>query len=343
MRPLLHPTLLNGRSGDPVLCLETLFEKQIILFDLGTIDALTPRQVNRIDHVFVSHAHIDHIFGFDRLLRLLVGREKQVHLYGPPEFAERIGHKLQGYHWNLASGYHSDLVFTVTEIGPSSVTKTVSFRLKNSFAPEEMGHGLSPDRPILHEPHFRIRAALLDHKTPCLAFAIEEIQHVNIWKTELANRGLPIGSWLHDLKRAVLSNAPDDHRIRINEGGGQASGREIALGALRDVYRVTPGEKIGYVTDAADTAENRRKIIDLVFRADILFIEAPFAGADSSLAAERAHLTTLAAGEIARAAQVRHVEPFHFSPRYAGSEQSLMAEVMTAFGGINARVASSGA
>ncbi len=66
---------------------------------------------------------------------------------------------------------------------------------------------------------------------------------------------------------------------------------------------------------------------------DILFIEAPFAGEDAALAAERAHLTTVAAGEIARAAQVRHVEPFHFSPRYAGQEQRMMAEVAEAFVG----------
>jgi len=29
---------------------------------------------------------------------------------------------------------------------------------------------------------------------------------------------------------------------------------------------------------------------------------------------------------------VRRVEPFHFSPRYAGEEGRMMAEVMTAFG-----------
>ena len=49
-----------------------------------------------------------------------------------------------------------------------------------------------------------------------------------------------------------------------------------------------------------------------------LYIEAAFAEADATLAAERSHLTTRAAGEIARAAKVRGVEPFHFSPRYEG-------------------------
>jgi ribonuclease Z len=94
---------------------------------------------------------------------------------------------------------------------------------------------------------------------------------------------------------------------------------------------VTPGQKIGYVTDVADTADNRKAIIELVKGADILFIESAFAKADVALAAVRAHLTTEAAGQIAREAGVRRVEPFHFSPRYAGEDERMENEVMAAF------------
>jgi ribonuclease Z len=65
----------------------------------------------------------------------------------------------------------------------------------------------------------------------------------------------------------------------------------------------------------------------------MLFIEAPFAIADAALAAQRAHLTTAAAGEIAREAEARRVEPFHFSPRYEREEKEMMEEVMEAFRG----------
>ena len=75
MRPFLHPNLVNGRTGDPAVYIETLFEKQTVLFDLGDISNLPPRKIHRLDHVFVSHTHIDHFIGFDRLLRVLAGRE----------------------------------------------------------------------------------------------------------------------------------------------------------------------------------------------------------------------------------------------------------------------------
>jgi ribonuclease Z len=105
----------------------------------------------------------------------------------------------------------------------------------------------------------------------------------------------------------------------------------LPLAALRSVLTVTPGQKIAYVTDAADIAANRKAIIELVRNADLLFIEAAFAQADAALAAERAHLTTAAAGRIAREAGVRRIEPFHFSPRYAGEEERLLNEAMSAF------------
>jgi ribonuclease Z len=332
MRPLLHPSLINGRFGDPALYVETLFETRAILFDLGDIALLPPRKVLRLEQVFVSHAHIDHFIGFDRLLRLLVGREKTIHLYGPAGFIGHVGHKLSGYRWNLVDRYESDLVFVVTEIEASLATRTARFRLKGGFAAEEIGSGRAGDGVLHRESGFRVSTAILEHRTPCLAFAIEEAVHVNIWKNRLAEMGLPVGPWLNALKRAVIEALGDDHPVRVAPVSG-SDGQEMPLGALRGVVTVTPGQKIGYVTDVADTAANRAAIIELVRNADLLFIEAVFAEADVALAAERAHLTTTAAGAIARAAGVQRIEPFHFSPRYAGEEARMLNEVIAAFAG----------
>ena len=331
MRPLLHPCLLNGRKGDPALYIETLFEKHAVLFDLGDLSNLPPRKIHRLEHVFVSHTHIDHFIGFDRLLRVLAGRQKTLNLYGPPDFIEQVQHKLHAYRWNLVDRYAFDLIFVVTEIDPSFTTRKARFRLKNAFAIEGATGSSIPDAVICSQPGFRVSTAVLDHGTPCLAFAIEEAAHVNIWKNKLLELGLPVGPWLHELKRAIIENRPDDHMIRIASRAGVCAERQ--LGMLRNAVTVTPGQKIAYVTDVADTAANRAAIIKLIQGADLLYIEATFAQGDAALAAERKHLTTGAAGSIARSARVRRVEPFHFSPRYEGDEARMLNEVMSAFSG----------
>jgi len=332
MRPLFHPTLVNGRFGDPVLFIDTLFERHAILFDLGDIAALTPREIFRVEHIFVSHAHIDHFFGFDRLLRILVGRETRIHLYGPEAFIGRVRHKLHAYHWNLVDRYLNDLVLFVTEIDAAHRTHTARFRLKKAFVREEIDQGQLADGYLLRGPNFSVSTAILGHRTPCLGFALQERAHVNVWKNRLAELGLPIGPWLREFKRAVIENEPDDSVIAIGSRSGSPELRTMRLGDLRHAVTVTPGQKIGYVTDVADTPANREKIIQLVQGADTLFIEAAFADADAALASERAHLTTKAAGEIARAAGARRVEPFHFSPRYEGEGDRLLAEVHHVFG-----------
>lgn len=330
MRPLFHPSLVNGRYGDPTVYVETLFEKRSLLFDIGEIASLAPRKIRRVDQVFVSHAHIDHFVGFDHLLRLLVGHEKSVQMFGPPGFAEHVFHKLQAYRWNLVESYPCDLVFDVSEFGVDNSISTTRFRLRKAFAAEPSGSRKTVSGVLCDEPTHRVSAAILEHGTPCLAFALQEAAHVNVWKNRLLERGLPVGPWLLSLKKAVVERRDDDQLIRIGEAA--TSDRLVPLASLRDLVTFTAGQKIGYVTDVGDTPGNRAAIVALIQNADILFIEAAFAGADAALARQRAHLTTTAAGEIAREANVRRVEPFHFSPRYAGEQKRMLAEVMAAFG-----------
>jgi ribonuclease Z len=206
--------------------------------------------------------------------------------------------------------------------------RVARFRLKASFEAEGVAHAAISAGLVHEDGFFRVSAAILEHRdTVSLGFAIEEATHVNVWKNRLVEVGLPVGPWLKDLKRAVLEDRPPDTPIAV----GAPVSRTLPLGTLRGVVTITPGQKIAYVTDVADTPANRAAIVRLAKGADILFIEAVFAHADTALARERAHLTTTAAGEIARAAGVRRVEPFHFSPRYSGDEVRLLGEVMAAF------------
>lgn len=331
MRPRFHPMLVNGRWGDPALFVDLLLERRAVLFDIGGIAALPGRSVLRLTDVFVSHAHMDHFFGFDHLLRLLVGRARELRLYGPERFIGQVGARLSGYTWNLAERYEADLSFLVTEVsGPSA--QRARFRLSTRFAREDLGSAELPDGVLLDEPSITVRCAELEHGTPVLGFALQEAEHVNIWRNRLDELGLDTGPWLTTLKRAIFARLPDDTPVEARRRDGGT--RTLLLGDLREqVVSITPGQKLAYVTDVADSPENRARVVDLARGADTLFIESTFAREDAAMARARAHLTTAAAGAIARQAGVARVEPFHFSPRYAGREADMLAEVEAAFRG----------
>lgn len=334
MTPSLHPKLVNGRTGDPALYLEVLHRTEAFLFDCGDLSPLSARHLLRVGVLAVSHAHMDHWAGFDRLLRLLIGRQATVRIVGPQGFAERVHHRLHAYTWNLAERIPADLVIEVTEVLRAPTWPRARLRLHRRFTLEPLPPLASgPDGTVLRLGPLCLSAAVLDHGTQSLGFALEEAAHVNVWKSRLAERGLPAGPWLAELKRAVTEGYPDSFPVPVFDRASSAAGAPVRrLAELRDLVTITPGQRIAYLTDFEDTQENRALAVGLAKRADLLFIEAPFLAADLELARDRRHLTTRAAGEIAKAAGARRVEPFHFSPRYSGRERQLLDEVLAAFG-----------
>lgn len=324
MRPNLHPRLVNGRFGDPGLFVEMLHRREALLFDLGDLSPLVARDLLRVTHVFVTHAHMDHFVGFDALLRVNIGRDRTIRLVGPEGFADRVWHKLQAYQWDLVERYSADLVFEVTELGAEGRTRRARFSFKRAFAREELGDGIAEEGVVAAGDGFAVRAVLLEHHGVSIGFAVAEPAHVNVWKNRVEARGLPVGPWLQSLKRAIAEDRPDEWAVETPRG-------PVPLGGLRELAGVGPGQKIAYVTDVADTPGNRAAIAALARGADLFFLESCFAADDRAQALARAHLTTTATGEIARAAGVRRLEPFHFSPRYEGEEERMLAEVDAAF------------
>jgi ribonuclease Z len=333
MKPLFHPRLVNDPFGDPGLYVEFLFERRALLFDLGDLSPLPARQLLKVTHAFVSHTHMDHFAGFDALLRLFLGRDKILHLFGPPGFIDRVEHKLAGYTWNLVANYESDFVVRASEVSPENGPDMALFRSRTGFRREIAEASSSAPGVLLDEETFQVRATFLDHQIPCLAFALEEKFHVNVWKSGLEELGLPTGSWLRDLKSAVARGEPAETPVTVRwREDGALRERTVSLGELREkVLRIVPGQKIAYVTDAGYTPENAAAIVDLARGADTLFIEAAFTHEEERRAAEKYHLTARQAGELARAAEVKRLIPFHFSPKHAEEGERLVREAMEAF------------
>ena|SRR3990172_481617 len=333
MKPIFHPHLVNNPFGDPALYIDFLFEKRAMMFDLGDISVLAPRKILRLSHIFASHTHMDHFMGFDRIVRICIGRGKCIHLFGPENFVDQVGHKLAGYTWNLVRNYETDFTIIANEYHEDGKIIKAQFHCQQAFRKEHEEVFHADTGILLEEDTFLVRAVHLDHKIPCLAFALEEKKHINVWKNRLDETGLPTGAWLRELKAAVLSEKPDDLQFRAWwKEDNNLKERYFPLGELKDRFlEITPGQIIAYVVDTIYHEQNINRIVELARDADMLFIEACFLQDEIQHAAKRYHLTTHQAGTLGNMARVKRIIPFHFSARHLNNEATLRQEVSDAF------------
>lgn len=331
MKPLFHASLVNGPFDDPVLYVEFMFQKRALLFDIGNIYRLSPRHLLKISHVFVTHTHMDHFIGFDYLVRLLLGRDQTLSLYGPPGIIESVQGRLSGYNWNLVENYRYQFLLRVVEIHDDYLGE-VELVCRKKFAPKNPMKKIKLEGNLVYgEDQFTVRAVILDHKIPSIAYLLKERFHLNVNKEKLKKMGFRVGPWLSILKNSVYANKSDNYPIKVPVEDEE---RECELGDLKKgILMIKPGQKIGYIMDCDHTPDNRNKIIDLMGGIDVLYIEASFLEEDKDRARKTAHLTSIEAGELARGAGVKKLEVTHFSPKYSGKEKLLMLEAQKAFHG----------
>jgi ribonuclease Z len=335
MHRLFDHRLVNDVFGDPGLYVEFRDESRSLLFDLGDLSALRPRHLLRVSHAFVTHTHMDHFAGFDDLLRVVLGRQDRLVLFGGPEFIAQVEHKLRAYTWNVVHRYEIELVLEVCEVALDGRRRWARFSSRNVFARED-GRSVEASDDVLHdESTFRVRGRFVDHGMPCLSYALEEKARVRVAPDRLAALGVTTGAWLRELKHAVLTGAagdtPIDLRWRDREGEHAMTRSVDELRAV--VLDTVPGQRIGYVTDLRYTEPNVQALVQLLGDVDLLYIESVFLDADRAHGERKNHLTARQAGEIARRVRAKAIVPFHHSPRYEGRAAELLAEAQAAWGG----------
>lgn len=314
-------TLVNGVFGDPLLHLRLRHARRSLLFDLGKGRRLSARVAHQVSDVFISHAHMDHIAGFLWLLRSRIGDFPACRLYGPPGLADNVEGLVRGVLWDR-----------VGDAGPRFDVFELHGEYLHRFAVQagragcrSRGETPAPGGLLWVEPAFRVRAATLDHGTPVLAYALEPARQINVRKDRLAARALAPGPWLGELKGRVhgdegeaLISLPDGHR-------------ETAAALAADLLLVSPGKKLVYATDFRDSGANHRRLAALARDAHTLFCEASFRLQDMEQAHRNQHLTTRACADIAGAAGVSRLVPFHFSRRYEDDPAAVYEEIEAIF------------
>lgn len=314
---MLSVNLVNGVFGDPLLHVRLRHAGRSLLFDLGEGTRLPARVAHQVTDVFVTHAHIDHIAGYLWLLRSRIGEFPVCRMFGPPGLAAQIDGLTRGILWDR-----------VGDRGPRfEVAELHGQRLQRFMVQagrpggEALGEQPAPDGIVLAEPGFRVRATTLEHVSPVLAFALEPAQQINVRKDRLVAQGLEPGPWLGELKRHLRAG----HReicVELPDGRTESTGNLAAEFVL-----ISPGKTLVYATDFSDSEENRRRVVALARGAHTLFCESTFLEKDADRAARTAHLTTRACGEIAEAAGVGRLVPFHFSRRYEHDPAQIYDEI----------------
>ena len=323
--------LINDPLGDPGVIVEFLCEKRALLFDLGDLSSITNGELLKISHVFISHTHIDHFIGFDHFLRVVFGRGKTIHLYGPENFIDNVAGKLAGFTWNLVDRYSESVTIEVTEVQARHLVRA-KFKAIDRFKKSDEKEIPFVDGILVDEEKFVIRTAILEHRIPCLGFSLEEKNHVNICKDQLKKMYYQSGPWLNELKKCVCEGKLDGYLFGIPS---TAKGiQKKTLGQLKkELVLVSPGQKISYVVDTIYNEANKKRIIDLTRGADILFCESPFLAEEEIRGQERFHLTSRQAGIIAREAEVKKLNIFHISGRHTSRTKQLVQEAQEAFRG----------
>lgn len=311
--------LVNGVFGDPLLEVKFKSRRERLLFDLGDAAALSRRVLHTVTDVFLSHAHFDHICGFLHFLRArMTGEYPPCRIYGPPGTAYHIGSLIDGIAWDRIEEAGPE--FHVADLSAGHIEWTL---LKPGHVSKHLEARMRSDDVICRYPEYQVRCVGLDHGIPVLAYALDYSAEIHIDRDRLGALGFEPGDWITDLKRLLREG---DTRALVELPNGERR----AAAELRDNLVITlPGKRLVYATDFADTAQNRERLQALATGADLFFCEATFCKADLSQAEETRHLTANACAEIAIAAGVERLVPFHFSKRYTDRVGDVYAELRT--------------
>ena len=179
-------------------------EGDLFLFDCGEGTQVSLRRLNlrwkKINAVFISHTHADHITGLPGLLMLSsqVDRDEPLYIYGPPKTAEYVetSRKVLDMYIN-----YPIIVKEVTEPG------------------------------IVHSgPDYYIRAFPLYHTKTCVGYTLEELDRPGEFNPDKAKAlNVPVGPLWSKLQNGESVESADGKTINPEQVlGEKRSGRKVS-------------------------------------------------------------------------------------------------------------------
>lgn len=317
-------TLVNGSAGDPVLYVDYPGRDDALLFDAGDLARLGRRRLADLQAVFLTHHHIDHFMGFDRLIRANLDSEKRVTIHGPAGTIQKVYDRIKSY--ELPFFPFQKVAFEVVEIEAGKLRRGL-LECTRRFPEPKVEETAWNGGPIYRTPMLSVECTPVDHTVPCLAYAVVEVAGFHPDLERIAAGVLRPGGWISAVQARLQAGADLNEEIAV-EGGKL----KFRLGDLAEsCFQKTPGARIAFVTDTAWSDAVRTPLLALAHRAARLYCDCFYAQAQEKQAAKHRHMTTRAVGEFARVAGVEELVLMHFAERYRGRYELLADEVRAIF------------
>lgn len=303
--------LVNPIHHDPALLLSLPQSSQRWLLDCGDLHALSLHQLQQIDTVFVSHAHIDHWIGLDALVRAQLFGERPLRILGPQGILKMLAGRLLGYAWNLVSrSQFSVQGFEWT----GEEWASCHFPCCERFQPASAASGV----PALEG--WSLKWVELQHGVPCLGYRLESPRTFRFQE----GCPLPPGPWIAQLKAQLARGE--------REGTLLVAGEPHPVEALSRWLHPLPTHQLAYVTDTRLDPDTRARIVKTFGPTQVLWCEAAFLESQRDLAESKLHSTAREAALLARELACERLQLFHLSRRTQGLTEEHLSEARATFG-----------
>jgi ribonuclease Z len=302
-----------GRDNALLVTVDSGQSQHRLLFDCGEgcLAEIPVAQIQAIEAVFFSHFHVDHIAGFDTLLRMNWSREGEpLRLFGPPGAIRVLHHRLRGYTWNLVAGSPGEWI--VTEIGETQLRGS-RFLASEGFETEHAQEDTIRAEVVYRGDCFKVRSHTLDHGTPCLAYAVDEDDRHNVDRDRMRELGLAPGPWLKAVK---------DPSVAAEESVGLGGTSHLVSELRSRLLTRSPGDSVAYVTDffLAPNADDEDRLVQFLSGCRTMICENNYRDADAELARKNYHMTSSDVARLANRAGLGKLILFHVSDRYSQQE-----------------------
>jgi ribonuclease Z len=320
--------LVNGSTGDPVLFVEYPLPGHAVLFDAGENDRLSLDQLDELEAVFLTHHHLDHFVGLDRIFRANRDETKALHIFGPVHTIQRVYNHLTSYDPNEPDFKKCSV--EVRELLPGKIRRAVLQRAEEFTEPVIQEQARKGNTPIYANEHFLVEACPTDHTVPGYAYALVEKPGWHPDAQKLARGPLRPGPWVAETLKLLRAGAAPDTTVQI--AGGSFPLRALA----EQCFAETGGGRITFITDTAWSDASRAGLTKLARKAQRLYCDSYYAPADVKRAEQYRHMTAAQAAELAQAARVEQLILIHFATRYTGRYGELIEAARAIFPRVSA-------